>query len=269
VLADWLALREPFDAAARSVELTRAVAEALTSDGVLKILDLGAGRGSNVRYLTGHLSLPQHWLLVDRDAAVLAEVPRAMSGALDPTCEIETRQMDLGELNPAIFEGRHLITASALLDLVSEQWLRSLAAQCRETGAAALFALTYNGWSRCSPAEPEDEVVRELFNAHQKSSDKGFGLGAGRDAVDIAERSFASVRYQVQRAASDWVLAPDAQHMQTLLIEGWADASMEVAPEQSPVIQRWLARRLEHVSAGRSHVIVCHEDLVALPAGFG
>ena len=73
-LADWLALREPFDAAARSVGLTRAIADALPRDRSLNIVDLGTGRGSNVRYLTGHLPLPQQWLLVDQDAALLAEV---------------------------------------------------------------------------------------------------------------------------------------------------------------------------------------------------
>ena len=44
-LADWLALREPFDAAARSATLAHAVSEALTGDMPLRIVDLGTGRG--------------------------------------------------------------------------------------------------------------------------------------------------------------------------------------------------------------------------------
>src|SRR5258705_10769178 len=72
-LADWLALREPFDAAARSEALTRALAAALPRDRPLKAVDLGAGRGSNVRYLASRLpQQPQEWLLVDEDARLLA-----------------------------------------------------------------------------------------------------------------------------------------------------------------------------------------------------
>jgi hypothetical protein len=257
-LADWLALREPFDAAARSDALTRAIAAALPRARPLKIVDLGAGRGSNARYLASRLPLPQEWLLLDEDATLLADV-----GGL--TSPFETRPMNLGTLDPAIFEGRHLVTASALLDLVSETWLRSLAAHCHAISAAGLFALTYNGESRCSPVEPEDDVVRELMNRHQRSNDKGFGRAAGPDAVDVAALCFSEAGYRVQRASSDWILPPDALELQRQLVEGWAEAATEIAPGESAMIRSWQSRRLEHIDAGQSRIIVCHEDLAALP----
>ena len=264
-LADWLALREPFDAAARSATLARAVSEALTRDMPLRIVDLGTGRGSNVRYLTGYLPLPQEWLLLDEDAAVLEQVPPAMTGRLHAQCAIEVRQVDLGLLDSTMFDGRHLVTASALLDLVSESWLGSLAHYCRAVRAAGLFALTYNGDSRCSPAEPEDDEVRELMNRHQRTNDKGFGRAAGPDAVAAAERSFKAVGYRVERAASDWNLPPDARTMQRELVNGWADAASEIAPARSAMISGWLRRRHDHIDAGRSQIVVCHEDLIATP----
>jgi trans-aconitate methyltransferase len=51
---EWLALREPADAEARSSRLTRLVAEVLAHDPV-HALDLGTGTGANVRYLTSRL----------------------------------------------------------------------------------------------------------------------------------------------------------------------------------------------------------------------
>jgi hypothetical protein len=266
-LSNWLALREPADVAARSTALTEAVAGVLSADRPLRVLDLATGTGSNVRYLTGRLPDPQHWLVVDRDPVLLAEVPARMSAwanAGGSDLGAETRRVDLGALADAdIFSGRHLVTASALLDLVSEAWLRTLAARCRESGAAALFALTYNGQFRCSPAEPEDDAIRELMNRHQKT-DKGLGgPAAGPDAAACAARCFAEAGYHVRRDASDWVLPPEARELQRQLIEGWADAAAEIAPEQSTVIHDWLARRLAHVESGSSRVIVCHEDLAA------
>ena len=110
-------------------------------------------------------------------------------------CDIETQQGDLGTLDDhRIFAGRHIVTASALLDLVSKSWLLALAAHCRVEGALALFAITYNGRFACTPADAEDEVVRDLMNRHQKT-DKGLGgPAAGPDAGAVAEQCFRAGR---------------------------------------------------------------------------
>jgi len=268
-LADWLALREAADAAARSVALTHALVEALPRERPLRILDLGTGTGSNVRYLAPRLPLRQEWLVVDRDPDLLALIPHRMSiSTATERLHIVTRQMNLGALDePDIFTGRHLVTASALLDLVSEDWLTSLAERCREAGAAVLFALSYVGRSRCSPEEPVDEEIRELMNRHQRTNDKGFGRAAGPDAVDCAERAFEAAGYFVRRDASDWVLTPDAPDLQRQVVEGWAQAAREIAPERSATIDDWLRRRLAHVDEDRSRIVVCHEDFIAWLGG--
>jgi hypothetical protein len=282
-LSDWLALREPADVAARSATLTRAIVDALGRHRRLDVLDLGTGTGSNLRYLASRLPVPQRWLLVDRDPALLAEAPLRMSSSgaangyevtidsdqfairsRDVDCCVTTRCLDLGSLaDPEMFSGRHLVTASALLDLVSEAWLDALAQRCRESRAAVLFALTYTGRSHCSPEEPEDDTIRELMNRHQRGSDKGFGRAAGPEAVACAARHFAAVGYHVERAASDWMLPPDMQELQRQLVGGWADAALEIAPDRAEMVASWLARRLAHVEARRSRVVVGHEDLAA------
>jgi hypothetical protein len=236
----------------------------LARERPLQVLDLGSGAGSNVRYLSPFLPVPHQWLLVDRDRSLLAE-----ASARPAPGHVATRCMELGALDdPDIFAGRHLVTASALLDLVSESWLGALADRCREGRSAVLFALTYNGRSSCTPIEPEDDAVRDLFNRHQKANDKGFGVAAGPDAVDIAARCFAAAGYRVRRESSDWVLPPEAGELQRQLIEGWAEAATETAPGERSMIQSWLGRRLAHIEANRSHIIVGHEDLAAwLPAG--
>ena len=258
-LSAWLALREPADVAARSSALTNAMADVLPHGPPVRILDLGSGTGSNVRYLSPRLPGAQEWLLVDRDPDLLSEVPGGTA-----TCRIETLSRNLSTLDDAgIFSGRDLVTASALLDLVSARWLETLAARCRACGAAVLFALTYNGESRCSPVEPEDDIIRDLMNRHQKR-DKGLGgPAAGPDGVDCAERSFAAAGYQVRREASDWILSAGQRELQRQLIEGWAHAAAEQAPQHESMIQAWLARRLAHVGAGTSTITVGHEDLAA------
>jgi len=256
-LADWLSLREAADAAARSQTLLAELVAALPARRPLRIVDLGTGTGSNVRYLSSRLPQPQEWLVVDRDPSLLDRLTACVDVPLT------TRATNLGSLTDDLFSGRDLVTASALLDLVSESWLQRLARASREAGAAALFALTYNGDSRCDPVEPEDEWVRSLMNRHQRQNDKGFGRAAGPDATDAADRAFTSAGYFVRRATSDWVLDPAMAPMQRTLIEGWAEAALEMAPEQAPAVRDWLARRWQHVDANRSRIVVGHEDLAA------
>jgi hypothetical protein len=258
-LSEWLALREPADAAARSVAVTRRLAERLGDRNPLRIVDLGAGTGSNMRYLSSRLPRPQHWLLVDRDPLLLEEARHTTTAGL-----VETRELDLGPVDLAeLVSNRDLITASALLDLVSETWLRSLAAHVRAAGAVALFALTYDGRFECSPLEREDETIRALFNRHQTRSDKGFGRAAGPGATDGAVRAFEAVGFQLERERSDWVLEPDARGLQRQLIAGWTAAASEMAPARRPMIADWSERRIAHVDAGRSRIIVGHQDLIA------
>jgi len=282
-LSSWLALREPADHAARSASGIKALAERLPRDTPVHVIDLATGSGSNLRFLAGHLPPQQRWLLVDRDGEILQEIPGRMSSwgtargyevsvathrfalrGAQLDCEGETRQLDLGGLHDSsIFDGRHLVTASALLDLVSEDWLRALTGQCRRVATAVLFALTYTGKSRCSPVEPEDDIIRGLFNEHQRSNNKGFGPAVGPDGTDCATRCLTEAGYQVHRFASDWVLPPDTHELQQPLIEGWARAAEEIAPAKSTMIHRWLRRRLVHLAGNRSRVVVGHEDLVA------
>jgi hypothetical protein len=264
--AGWLALREPADVRARSAALASLVADRLAHAAPLRVLDLAAGTGANARYLDEFLSRghggqrrPQ-WLLLDHDSALLA----VAAAALSSSDRIETRALDLAfafnQPDNDLCAGRDLVTASALLDLVSEPWLRALASTCRGARAAVLFALTYNGDVRCTPREPEDDAVRELVNRHQRI-DKGFGPALGPDAAGAAARAFAALGYEVRRERSDWVLETDARDLQTQLIEGWAEAAAAVASGQSATVHDWKASRLAHVAAGRSRIIVGHEDL--------
>lgn len=282
-LSSWLRLREPADSAARSASLTHAIAGTMVASEPVHVLDLATGTGSNLRYLVPRLPGRQRWLVVDRDSALLALVPALTSSwgmarhyevrtrangcvirGEGLECHVETMQLDLGtHADVEIFAGCHLVTASALLDLASEGWLSALAAHCRAAGAAALFGITYNGCSSCSPVEPEDDMIRDLLNRHQKT-DKGLGgPAAGPDAAGCAARSFEEVGYLVRREPSDWALGSAENELQRRLIEGWAEAAARMAPGDASMIARWRDRRIAHVDADRSRVVVGHLDVAA------
>ena len=263
--ADWLALREPADVAARSARLVDSIAQRLAAQDPIRALDLAAGTGANARYLASRLPFRLDWLLVDRDPGLLAEVASRMPPLVNRS-HVETRQTDLLLIKDGggaeLFAGRALVTASALLDLVSEAWLKALAARCRESAAAVLFGLTYDGRIECSPAEPEDALIREHVNRHQRT-DKGFGPALGPDATDVADATFRALGYEVRRDRSDWVLPPAMGTLQCDLIKGWAAAAVEIAPADTLLIRRWSERRLAYVENQQSEILVGHEDIAA------
>lgn len=282
--AEWLALREPADHAARDAALTRALADWAGRKETVRILDLGAGTGSNLRYLAPRLRTEQHWRLIDHDAALLTRLKGATTewaaGRGDGVVEeveglriqtgghrlrVQWSRADLHGLSDGLFaDGVDLMTASALLDLASEDWIARLAELCAERRCAALFALSYDGRARWQPALPEDALVRDRLNRHQRR-DKGLGSALGPAAAERAAAIFEARGLRVQTARSDWRLGPESSALQEALVRGWAEAAAGIDPSGRDRLQAWVESRLEHLMRGDSRVRVGHLDLLALP----
>jgi hypothetical protein len=283
--ADWLSLREPVDAAARSAVVAGEVTSRLAGRDSVRVLDLATGTGANLRCLAPQIASPQRWLVVDRDVELLSHVPRRVSSwALSRAyvvagdqagfvlrgaafeCRVECRQVDLGKLTDAtLFRGHDLVTASALLDLVSEQWLQALVTHCAAARAPVLFALTYDGRMTCTPEDPDDGLVRNLINRHQRRA-KGFGRALGPDAIDAAIRWLREAGYGWRRENSDWQLTPAHSVLQRQLVEGWAEAAREMDRKAADLVSAWKQRRMALIDAGQSEAVVGHADLAAWPA---
>src|SRR5690606_17109719 len=120
--------------------------------------------------------------------------------------EVHLLRLDLaGQLAQLDFTQIDLVTASALLDLVSDGWLHALIPQARQAGAAMLFALSVDGRTDWTPADPLDAQVDALFTAHQRR-DKGFGPALGAEAVARTVQCMREAGYAVAQAQSDWVI---------------------------------------------------------------
>jgi hypothetical protein len=106
-------------------------------------------------------------------------------------------------------------------------------------------------------------MIRDQMNRHQHR-DKGLGgLAVGSDGERVAAQVFEEKGYRVRREQSDWGLGSADGDLQRRLIDGWAEAATEMTPDLSAVIASWRNRRLAHVDAGRSRVVVGHHDMAA------
>jgi len=301
--ADWLGQREPFDAAARDAAASdlgldarlaalrpKGTNSAAAATEPWRVIDLACGTGANMRWLAPRLGGRQQWLVADHDPELLQSWPEhlarvgtaatrrvAKKSALAETLHhssphfqaaIVRQQVDLAaSLAQLPWASAHLVTASALLDLVSAAWLQQLVQHAAAARVALLLALSVDGRHGWSVPDKLDDTVAALFAAHQQR-DKGFaGPAQGAAAAPALALALRAVGYRVFSARSDWHLdgSANAQSLalQRALIAGMGAVACEQQPAACAAVQAWQQRR--HALAARSTLVVGHIDLLALP----
>jgi SAM-dependent methyltransferase len=262
----WLALREPADAAARAIDLVAEVRQLLPTHRPAVVHDLGCGTGSMARWLAPRLPGPQHWVMYDRDADLLAraavDVPPLTADGSPVT--VETRQRDITRLRQRDLTGASLITASALLDMLTTAEVERIVRSCVEAGCLALLTLSVIGCVALTPSDPMDDMIASAFNDHQRrAGDDGRLLGP--DAVGAAADMFARLGVEVIIAPSPWRLGAGDTALMTEWFKGWVSAACEQRPELIAATQTYIEQRLADAAAGRLRVTVHHHDLLAVP----
>ena len=274
--AEWLRLREPVDHRSRSSDLLLPLQTAWLNHGWSRILDLGSGTGSNLRYLAPKIATDQEWTLIDSDASLLAavDIPEGVQG-------VRCVHGDLADEGINLIKETDLVTGSALLDLVSHAWLERLVCAVETARCGVLFGLTYSGdlqWfhvnthdtdhseTRPLPDDHSDDtLVRQALNQHQLL-DKGLGPALGPTASAVAEALFKAAGYRTWHRPSPWCLSLKDSRLVRRLLSTWEEAALEVeSSTEANRIREWADRRREKVDSGRFSLVVGHLDLLALP----
>lgn len=266
--AGWLALREPVDHASRHIGLAARVREHFAERSSLVVVDLGCGTGSNLRALAPSLPLRQRWHLIDGDIDLLAAARQCLADWADsanstPTgielrrgahridvrfecADLTIRDLDFADI------GAELVTASALFDLVSRDWLERLVAGAARRRVPLYAVLNYDGIARWRPGTPLDARVIAAFNRHQRG-DKGFGPALGPMAGEAFAQLLAQYGYAVDSGDSPWELAEQDAELIARLALGFARAATEIEPEARDIFARWALMRAEATQATIGH----------------
>jgi SAM-dependent methyltransferase len=268
--AGWLALREPHDHAARSLELTRAFAKALASDAL--VIDLGCGTGSNYRYLRDKLAGRPRWLCVDHDEEHLAAAATALAEQAEGAEQVERakkaeasdvrlEQLDLARgLSSLPLDHQSAITTSAFLELTPAAWLDDLASRCSAT--PLLAAMNFDGRIFWEPAARDDEAIR-LAWLEARQADEGFGSSLGPEAVVHLAGRLKKSGQRVRLARSDWQIGSGDRPLLEAMVEGIARRIR--ATRSAGEIEAWVDRRNQQIEAGNLRLLVGHVDLLSLP----
>jgi SAM-dependent methyltransferase len=259
--AQWLALREPYDQAARNRLVLDAVAAAFAGVSPVAVTDLGSGTGSTMRAIAPLLPALQSWRLIDNDETLLVAARRALPAGAN----VATVAFDLARDLEHAFGACDLVTTSALLDLVSTAWLDRLVASMVRLSRPLYAALSYDGAAVLAPASRHDAIVISSVNCHQLT-DKGFGPALGPHAAQTAPERFRRAGFSVVEGRSDWNFGVEDRDIQMEMLTGWAAAAAEIGIARS-MLAEWLRERRDHVESGRSTMRVGHVDFFATPSG--
>jgi len=278
---DWLNLREPFDHAARSVALARRLAEHLPSRRP-HIVDLGAGTGSLFRFLAPIIGRGQDWTLIDSDPALLddafgrtaawarrrgyatiAKGRELLVFSLRGLWRLRAHKLGLATADMTRLPEADAVVCSALLDLVSANWLERLIDSLHTPFLACMSVDGRDSWL---PRHTADAVVTQAFRRDQRR-DKGTGPALGTAASSVALRAFAARGFVIASAASDWRVPRSSLRMLRALIEGTADAARNAAPACDASIFAWEAARLRQAMRARLAIRIGHRDILAIPPG--
>jgi hypothetical protein len=260
----WLALREPEDARARSAELAAAAARLV--EPPLKVHDLGSGTGSMMRWLAPRLPGPQTWVLHDWNASLVQRagedgIPDDGDGR---SVQVRTQVGELARLCGEDLTGASLVTASALLDVLSSEEVHALAAACIAVRAPVLLSLSVTGRTELYPGHPLDAPLQTAFNAHQRRSADGRRL-LGPYAVAVVRGLFLEAGWHVRPAETLWRLGPHEPHLLAEWFEGWAGAALKQNPGLRPEAAAYLGLRRAQLSTRALAAVVRHRDLLAWP----
>jgi hypothetical protein len=176
----------------------------------------------------------------------------------------EVRRRDVSRLDREDLADASLITASALLDVMTADELAGCVEACAGAGCPVLFTLSVTGRVELAPSDPLDPLVADAFNAHQRRTVGGRTL-LGPDAVEAAVDQFSRRGCDVVVRPSPWRLGPAEAGLTADWFAGWVGAACEQRPELAAALEPYSARRLADATTGRLDVTVEHVDLLALP----
>jgi hypothetical protein len=261
--AEWLALREPFDIAARDDEVAnRFLAQVALEAQVGPIVDLGAGTGSNIsrlRSLAAKLGHQLSWRHVDNDDDLLVLARQRFSG----DGAVAIAQLDIALALDAALQGASAVTCAALLDLVSAAWIHQLADHLASGRLPLLALLTYDGRMQWSLADAADAVLAKAFH-RDMLRDQGFGPALGPAAAIALDAALTERGAITQLRDSYWRIAASDSAMLTAMNASLSAAALRSAHDlERSAIEAWSARRSRQIADGNVSLVVGHQELLA------
>lgn len=263
----WLNLREKYDNQARNKDLEDFVINKLSKLNKIKILDLGAGGGSNFFYFNDKFKQKQTWTLVDKNPNLQQYIHRDIIKRNGDFENLSILTSDfLSSTCPIYNQEYKLVLANAVFDLLTQDQFDQLMKNFYkfnliDPSTIFYFTLNINDKIFFNPREEEDQRVVEIFQQHMSVTEKT-QKRMGVECTDHIEKTFEKYGLKNLKGESIWKIDPNDTEFLKYKMK-FIENACRSEKLNSTSIHNWFEKRNEQIEEKKLSIHVCHYDLVS------
>ncbi len=278
----WINLRESYDMLSRSNLLQNLYKN--NKMNLKKVIDLGGGNGSFLRWCHYKNIIYDDFLIVDNDEALLKSFyPRTKSYLSTMSLSlvkdnmmsyriqslkknkdgfITLKKQDLYK-SIDIINDYNLVSFSAVSDLLSKKFIKCLFDKI-DKGTNLYFSICFDGRVKWKNKNKHDKYIVSMFNQHQKQ-EKTTGVALGLNSINFIKSLSKKNDYKIYIADSSWSVDSydnDSRIFQKAYLSTIYKPLKKFELIDQDILEDWLRSKQIDIESKNSNLVVGHKDIL-------
>ena len=278
----WINLRESYDMLSRSDLLQNLYKN--NKMNLKKVIDLGGGNGSFLRWCHYKNIIYDDFLIIDNDEALLKSFyPRTksylsmMSLSLIKDNMMSYRIQNLKTNKDGfitlkkqdfyksidIINDYNLVSFSAVSDLLSKKFIKCLFDKVNK-GTNLYFSICFDGRVKWKNKNKHDKYIVSMFNQHQKQ-EKTTGVALGLNSINFIKNLSKKNDYKIYIADSSWSVDSqdnDSRIFQKAYLNTIYKPLKKFELTDKDILENWLKSKQNDIENKNSNLVVGHKDIL-------
>jgi len=278
----WINLRESYDMLSRSDLLQNLYKN--NKMNLKKVIDLGGGNGSFLRWCHYKNIIYDDFLIIDNDEALLKSFyPRTksylskMSLSLKKDNMMSYRIQNIKKNKDGfitlkkqdfyksidIINDYNLVSFSAVSDLLSKKFIKYLFDKI-DKGTNLYFSICFDGRVKWKNKNKHDKYIVSMFNQHQKQ-EKTTGVALGLNSINFIKNLSKKNGYKIYIADSSWSVDSqdnDSRIFQKAYINTIYKPLKKYELTDQDILKDWLRSKQNDIESKNSNLVVGHKDIL-------
>lgn len=278
----WINIRESYDKLSRSDLLLKQYKN--NKINLKKVIDIGGGNGSFLRWCHYKNIIYDNFLIVDNDEVLLKNFfPRTknylstMSLSLMKDNMMSYRIQNLKNKEDGfitlkkqdfyeslnIINNHDLVSFSAVSDLLSKKFIKCLFNKI-DKGKKLYFSICFDGRVKWKNKHEHDKYIVSIFNQHQKQ-EKTIGLALGLNSINFIKNISKKNNLKMHIADSSWFINSHDNHskvFQKSYLNTIYKPLKKYELTDKNMLEDWFRSKAKDIKNDKSNLIVGHKDIL-------